>query len=1015
MTAWTVTLRGIRYRWGRSLAVLLLATVAVTAAVLAPAYARAAQQSVLLDGLTNAPPTATGLLVAAATPADAAAAPTTGTKLAIGNALLRYPTLKAAFGVPVASVEAESLFGDPSDALAARLAYRDGVCEHLVVTGACPATEGQVLVSDRSAKDNGLAVGQQVTLRGKPGKARTLTITGTYTPTNASESYWGRTAYFTAGVPGPDGASTRTDTLFTSVEDDVRALGTDARVRVEYPLKATALNLDNVAGAREDLKLLSRALPSAGGLQVTSALPGVLDDIVVEQEAVARNVPVVAIPLVLLSLFVLFLLVAAVTEERSPELALAKLRGYPLARAGRFGLAETLVLIVLAAPLGLVAGMLLVRAAASLVLAPGTSVDLSGAVLLTALAAVAGAVLAALGAGWRTLGRPVLALLRRVPNRAKWRATMLEVAAATLAAVALFQAFRDRSSALALVAAPLLALVAGMAVARLLTGYARSSLRRAGRRGRLAALLSAAQLARRPAGHRIVVVLTVAVALLTFAATSWDVAAGARAERARQTVGADRVYTVDVAHPDALVAAVARADPSGSSMAVVRGQAHYGDGSVELLAVESAKLPAVANWAGRDLPALAGKLRPGAVAPVVVKDRIDVDAVIYGLKTEKDRPLRLVAVVSAAGEPPRTVGLGVLSTGPHTYGAPLPGCATGCRLLGLGVSRTPGSTDVFTVDLAVNAVRGADGPVDAGFDAEGRWRRLAARAPQAELTVRAGPALGLSVRSGDAGDVIAEHVSAPDVIPAVAVGAVPKGDAFSFPALTEKPQQFGVAARGDLLPRAGDRGLLFDLDYAVRSAERTTSLADTDTLRYEVWASPKAPADLGARLTAAGARVVGTESIDGTVTRLERLAPALSLRLYLLAGAAAVLLAVGAVLLTAYVGATTRLNELAALRLAGVPARTLRRGVLREYRALLGIPLLVGAVTGIGGAALMLPGLQLVSVRDPAGLGTMADAFGAGWLPVALVAVVCGLGLAVAVVLRMFAGASPHRLREGER
>ncbi|GIG60835.1 hypothetical protein Lfu02_52070 [Longispora fulva] len=1015
MTAWTVTLRGIRYRWGRSLAVLLLATVAVTAAVLAPAYSRAAQQSVLLDGLTHASLTSTGLLVGAATPADAAAAPTSGTRLAISNALGRYPTLKAAFGTPVASVEAESQFGDPSDALAARLAYRDGACEHLVVTGACPTAEGQVLVSDRSAKDNKLATGQQVTLRGKPGRTRTLIITGTYTPVDASAGYWGRTAYFNAGSPGPDGASTRTDALFVGIEEDVRSLGTDARVRFEYPLKPQALDLDNVASAREDLKLLGRALPSAGGLQVTSALPGVLDDIVVEQEAVARNVPVVAIPLVLLSLFVLFLLVAAVTEERSPELALAKLRGYPLARAGRFGFAESLVLIVLAAPLGLVAGLLLVRAAAAMVLAPGTAVELSGPVLLTTVAAVAGAVLAALGAGWRTLGRPVLALLRRVPNRAKWRATVLEVAAATLAAVALFQAFRDRSSALALVAAPLLALVAGMAVARLLTGYARGSLRRAGRRGRLAALLSAAQLARRPAGHRIVVVLTVAVALLTFAATSWDVAAGARTERARQTMGADRVFTVDVAHPDALVAAVAQADPSGQSMAVVRGQQHYGDGSVELLAVESAKLPAVADWAGHDLKALAGKLRPGAVAPVVVKDRIEVDASAANLKTEKDRPLRLVAVVSAPGEPPRTVGLGVIVAGGHTYGAPLPGCATGCRLLGLGVSRTPGSTDVYTVDVTLSAVRGADGPVDAGFEADGRWRRLAARAPQAELTVRSGPGLGLGIRSGDAGDVIAEHVSAPDTIPVVAVGAVPKGDAFAFPALTDRPQQFGVAARADRLPRAGDRGLLFDLDYAVRSAERTTSLADTDTLRYEVWASPKAPADLGKRLTAAGARVLESDSVDGTVTRLERLAPALSLRLYLLAGAAAVLLAVGAVLLTAYVGATARLNELAALRLAGVPASTLRRGVLREYRALLGVPLLVGAVTGIGGAALMLPGLQLVSVRDAAGLGDLADAFGPGWLPAALLAVVCGLGLAVAVVLRMFAGASPHRLREGER
>ena len=62
MTAWSVMLRGIRYRPGRSLGVFLLALVATTAAVLAPAYSRAAQQSVLTDGLRSAPADATSLV-----------------------------------------------------------------------------------------------------------------------------------------------------------------------------------------------------------------------------------------------------------------------------------------------------------------------------------------------------------------------------------------------------------------------------------------------------------------------------------------------------------------------------------------------------------------------------------------------------------------------------------------------------------------------------------------------------------------------------------------------------------------------------------------------------------------------------------------------------------------------------------------------------------------------------------------------------------------------------------------
>ena len=42
--------------------------------------------------------------------------------------------------------------------------------------------------------------------------------------------------------------------------------------------------------------------------------------------------PLIAVPLLLLAWVVLFLLVAALAQERGPELALARLRGYPARR-----------------------------------------------------------------------------------------------------------------------------------------------------------------------------------------------------------------------------------------------------------------------------------------------------------------------------------------------------------------------------------------------------------------------------------------------------------------------------------------------------------------------------------------------------------------------------------------------------------------------------------------------------------------------------------------------------------
>jgi putative ABC transport system permease protein len=98
---------------------------------------------------------------------------------------------------------------------------------------------------------------------------------------------------------------------------------------------------------------------------------------------------------------------------------------------------------------------------------------------------------------------------------------------------------------------------------------------------------------------------------------------------------------------------------------------------------------------------------------------------------------------------------------------------------------------------------------------------------------------------------------------------------------------------------------------------------------------------------------------------------------------------------------------------SGVRPSVLRRAVLREYRLLLGAPLLVGFLAGAAGAVVMLPGVPLVTV------GSTSDALsyrpGLGALPVALAVMLLGFALAVVLVLRMLRRASPDRLRDGLR
>jgi predicted lysophospholipase L1 biosynthesis ABC-type transport system permease subunit len=158
-------------------------------------------------------------------------------------------------------------------------------------------------------------------------------------------------------------------------------------------------------------------------------------------------------------------------------------------------------------------------------------------------------------------------------------------------------------------------------------------------------------------------------------------------------------------------------------------------------------------------------------------------------------------------------------------------------------------------------------------------------------------------------------------------------------------------------------------------------------------------------------QVLHTETIDGYLDQLARRAPALGLWLYLLAGAAAILLAIGVVLLTAYVGIRARLYELAALRVTGVRAGQLRRALFREYRALLGLPFVVGLAAGIVGAIVMLPGIPLVTVGEPTGSFTYEPGLGA--LPIAVAVSLLGLLIAVLMVLRLLGRATPARLRDG--
>lgn len=508
MTGWSVMLRGIRYRSGRSLVVLLLSAFAIVACVLAPAYGRAAAQSVLTDAMRSAPQTASALTVSAESSAagalggafDPAQQSVAEAKLFVDGALAKAPQVAAVVDRPVTAMESDVRLADR----AVLLAWRLGACAQLrIVSGECAIDNEQVVISERSAADAGLKVGDEISPRadraGASGKP--LKIVGLYTPKDSSDIYWGNSAYFSF-APGQ-----RLDAMFAGSEDDVRLPAATITATLTYPLLPEAVRLDAMPGLRSDLGSLGLALNSAE-LRLETALLSIADDVAKDQAALAGSVPLIAIPLLLLAFVVLFLIVTALTEERAPELALARLRGFPAVRAARFGLGETLLLIALGAPLGLIGGLALVELAARTTLAEGTHVELRWPAFAAAAAGFAVALVAAWLATRQTFGRGVLTLLRKVPQRATAKAWVVEAVVGTLAVVGLLASLQDQMSAVKLLAPAAFALLAGLIAGRLLRLWSGFRLAIARRRGNLTGILAAAQLARKPGAARVTIVLT---------------------------------------------------------------------------------------------------------------------------------------------------------------------------------------------------------------------------------------------------------------------------------------------------------------------------------------------------------------------------------------------------------------------------------------------------------------------------------------------------------------------------
>lgn len=950
---WAVVGSALAARRGQTVIVALVALLAAAAVAAVPWYAVAAYQRVGVAAVAGTPVAERMISVAR--------------RLETGEPHPADPggevrgQLSPAGFAPVASGVVQVGLrspGQPQDGpvVDANLAYREDLCAHLAVEGTCPAAAGEVVISAAFADRLGVAVGEEVTAVQLEDEPHPLRVVGIYQVVDPAEPYWGTGELIGLG----SSAIAVRETVFA----ELAGLAEFLRVTYTYELVAVP-EAFAAADAGEVLAGLGPAierLRTQGYAVSLTELESVADRIARDRQNLAAGVGVAVVVLLLLTWFTLVVALREAVNKVRADVGWWRLRGGPSGRGWLYALGQSVTPLVLGAALGAVVGFALGRGLGGAI--EGADANRTAQLLALALTGlvVCGGLVAALATQLGTLRTPVRDLLRRVPARQRrWRRSLVDLVLVVLAAAAVGQALAVGRAAgtgpgLALLAPGLvvlaLALVAAWAVPPLVAWLADRALRA----GRLAVALVAASMARRPGGHRLFALVAVAVALVASGLAGWDTDTRSQRQRAALQAGADRVVTVEAADAAQLLAAVRAVDPDGTEAMAVVHRPRVG-GQPPVLAVDSPRLGVVAGWRaefGGSRTGVAGLLRPTEPQPVRVSThRITVEAAAAD-PTGLPVHLRVRLRVTATGIPVEAI-LGPFADRPASHTATVPGCESGCRLVGvelLGPESTTGDGRLSPRPGAwVEISQLAD--VDPGLLADPtRWRPALAPDDLGPVISAGEVGLRLTVPELPDSDLNLDHwafvVDTPLPLPALVSRWRPEpAEEVRLVPLAGAAVPVRLLPNASLLPRSGTVGAVVDLEYAERLVPFAVGGGTA-----QVWLSPAASPSIVDELRAAGLRPVREESLSGSVARLRAEGSAVGDRFQLVVALLGLLLAAGAVIALAAEERAARVAELAALRTQGVPGRVVRAASYGGLAALVGAAVLIGLVAGLIGAVI---------------------------------------------------------------
>jgi hypothetical protein len=1025
----------LRYRPFQAAVIALLAALITACAAFAPLYDRAMRQALADIVIDRTPPALAGLQVSAANTAEFGfgfhdQSPPPDPTVVLSKI---PPDLRSHFGEPIQGYAAKVTMdpGGPADP-GSLLVWRDGECAHLeLVDGACPSRPGDIVVSEADADNFGLEPGTTFSVAGVPKNTRSaqsrptsvdLTITGIYR--QVPDDWWfgllltGRSGTTDPLPPNHVQADVWLTSQATFQSRNLPVLPQETST-VALPLDRDAVGVDDLVAMGRSIDHLAQAPAPISGVTLTY-LSGISDlaDEIHDQTGQSRvTVPLLMAQLGLLAVVVLWLVLLAVTEQRRPEVALARLRG-----RGRRGARTLLVGELLPVALaGVVPGVLLALLGtwfARTVVLPGNApFELRLPLLYAVLVAVAVLTLVTLVAVVRVAREPVVTLLRRVPpRRTGWS---LGVADALLIAgcggVVVVFATGGLDGPIALAAPGLLAIVVGLVLAHLTTPTASLLGGRLLRRGRVRAGTSVVDAARSPATRRIVAIVTLATALAVFSADALLVGERNRQSASEQQAGAPAVMDVGGTDVLAVRAALADVDPDGKLATPVVRTVPANNTARVTLAVLPEQFKDIALFpGGGPSDDVWRRLDPPDTEPISFRGNH------VGL-TLTDSTLRSVRV---GGElQPVTVGLDleIASTGETLHVALGDvaasdrtahlghdvSCSAGCHVTGLWLGTLPGAA--MDGRATVGDLTTGGGSVPLGPASQ--WNGFLDATQGSLQPTGGGDRLVVKVDGRGAAELAMSQAWIPGQLPALVAGTLPPGSSenrFTLVGLDAEDQPAARAGDLDRVPAAGPQTSVVNLDLAVRGTE----IAPTD--RVSVWLADDDPALLD-RVRDALAdhqlRVANVRTLADVRSSYDESAAAWSLQLAALIGAAALLIALLVLVVSAVSSWRFRTRDLAALRMAGVPGRSIGTMSVAAQLPAVVVGVVAGTAAGLYGAQLALPIVPLFAEAPLVSTLDLGVAWGAVLAAALAALVVLGLG-AVLIGRAMARRSELRRLRE---